>query len=265
MSERVDIFVGGVQKAGTTSFYSYLAEHPQLCPPSRKETHYFDDETIDWRNPDYCRFHEFFPASDDSRRRFDATPIYLFWPPSLDRIRTYNPNAKLIFIFRDPIERAWSQWCMEYARKAEDMPFAEAIRDGRKRLGHLPPTADPWRVYSYVERGFYGVQVARLLELFPRENILFLKSDDLSLRPEPTLQRVWPFLDLPFFPISMHKTEHQRQGINYPSFLTGADISYLRELFHDDVLQFADLTGLDVGNWPTINPAPLRRWDRLQL
>lgn len=245
----VDIVVGGVQKAATTSLYASLAEHPALCPATRKETHFFDDETIDWRAPDYRRFHDFFPGRDGARRCFDVTPIYLFWPQSLARIAAYNPDVRLIFIFRDPIERAWSNWCMEYARGAESMPFSEAIRDGRRRLDGLAPTHAARRTYTYVERGFYGVQVERLLGLFPRDQILFLKSDDLSRAPTATLRSVSEFLGLAPFEGAEPKREHRRAAIDYPSSLIDADISYLRGLYRSDAALFANLSGLDVRDW----------------
>ncbi|MGH6848408.1 MAG: hypothetical protein ACREC0_13525, partial [Methylocella sp.] len=116
MSKLVSIFVCGVQKGGTTSLHAHFREHPALSPPNRKEIHFFADETQDWAAPDYTALHSFFATEDGDRFRFDVTPIYIFWPPSIERIRAYNPSAKLIFLFRDPFERAWSQWCMEYAR-----------------------------------------------------------------------------------------------------------------------------------------------------
>ena len=212
METRVDIIVGGVQKGGTTSFHAHLAEHPDLMPPTRKEIHFFDDESVDWRAPDYGRLHAFFPDYDGARKPFDVTPIYLFWPPSFVRIRAYNPRAKLIFLFRDPIERAWSHWCMEHARGADNMPFADAIRDGRRRLDNLSPTEQPWRVYSYVERGYYAEQVLRLFNYFPREQILFLRSDDLNKRTASTLQRVSDFLGIAPFSNSEPKRERERTG-----------------------------------------------------
>lgn len=60
---RLDFLIGGVQKAGTTSLFGYLSEHPQLMAPSQKETHFFDNEGFDWPTPD-LRAH---PISLDSR------------------------------------------------------------------------------------------------------------------------------------------------------------------------------------------------------
>ena len=126
--------------------------------------HFFDDETIDWVRPDYERFHKAF-KKDGTRQAFDATPIYLFWPSAIERLQAYNPEAKLIFLFRNPIERAFSHWCMEWARKRETLPFDQAIREGRQRVR---TSEKALRTFSYVERGFYGKQVRQLLTHCPR-------------------------------------------------------------------------------------------------
>ena len=162
-------------------------QHRALSPPSRQEIHFFDEEARDWAAPDYTALHSLFAPEDGDRLRFDITPIYIFWPPSIERIRAYNPSAKLIFIFRDPFERAWSHWCMEYARGDETLPFAEAIREGRSRLDGLPLLARERRVYTYIERGLYADQVRRVLANFPRGQLLFLRSQNTLRRP--TLKR----------------------------------------------------------------------------
>ena len=94
MSSRLGLIVGGVQKAGTTSLFGYLQDHPSLLAPSVKELHFFDDETLDWASSDYASLDSFFPA-DVAGLRFEITPVYLFWPPALERIRAYNPDIKL--------------------------------------------------------------------------------------------------------------------------------------------------------------------------
>ena len=182
MDPRVSIFVCGVQKGGTTSLHAHFSEHPELLAPRRKEIHFFDAEHFDWAKPDYTWLDWIFPRDDGRRLRFDITPIYGFWPPSIARIRDYNPNARLIYLFRDPLQRAWSQWCMRFARREEHLSFAEAIREGRHRMDGLAAFALERRGHSYVERGFYGEQVRRLLAHFPRENILFLPVPGLMER-----------------------------------------------------------------------------------
>lgn len=257
--DRVGIFVGGVQKGGTSSLHGYLAAHPDLLAPSRKETHYFDDETVDWARPDYRVFHGFYGSRPQLARAFESTPIYIFWPPALARLATYNPDARLILLFRDPIGRAWSHWCMEYARAADRLPFAEAIRDGRARLEGLPPLHPDRRVYSYVERGLYGGQLRRLLNIFPRRQALFLRSSDLAADPVSTLGKVAEFLDLEPFPPLAPRTDRARPDIEYPSRMTDEDAAYLRDIYREDIAVFAGLSGLDVSDWPTMTG----NWEQL--
>ncbi|WP_371410078.1 sulfotransferase [Mesorhizobium sp. LCM 4577] len=244
--------VGGVQKAGTTSLFGYLSLHPQMVIPSTKEAHFFDDETQNWAEPDYSKLRRLFPEGIGTGIGFDVTPIYLFWPPALERIRRYNPRIKLIFVFRDPIERAWSQWRMETDRQAESLPFHVAIRQGRWRLRSVVQTDPAWRVYSYVERGFYARQLRRLFALFPRENVLLLRSLDLQNDHRGTLESIARFLSIQSFPPLAPRKDHT--GKTRENELRPEDVTYLREVFYDDTVEFSRLSGLSVADWPTVDP-----------
>lgn len=194
MDPRVSFIIAGVQKAGTTALFDYLAEEPGVSLSKVKEVHFFDDEGQDWAAPDYGAYHANFDGAD-GRPRGEATPIYLYWPRSLERIAAYNPAMRLIVLLRDPVERAWSHWKMEYARGAETRPFAWCIREGRRRLFE----AQPWghhREFSYVERGFYSEQLEAALAHFPREQLLVLRAGDLNQAPAPVLAKVRTFLGL---------------------------------------------------------------------
>lgn len=250
--QRVSAFVCGVQKGGTTSLFEYLSAHPDLAAPDRKELHFFDNEAIDWPRPDYSILEAAFPK-DDGRLRFEATPIYMFWPPAMARIRAYNPKARLIFLFRDPCERAWSQWCMNYVRGEEDMMFADAIREGRARLPLDEPLTWAWRQFSYVERGFYASQVRRALAHFPADQLLFLRSQDLARDPQTTLARIAAFLGLSSFPPMAAKRAFERPRRIWPCHPSAADNALISSLLAREVDTFADLTGLDVSDWPVMN------------
>jgi hypothetical protein len=257
MNPKVGVFVIGVQKCGTTSLASYLAEHPQMLAPRRKEMHFFDNEVdVDWKNPDYEHFAQNYSTEARAERQpYDATPIYIFWPPSIGRILAYNPQARFVVIFRDPVERAYSQWCMEYAKKKESLPFHLAIREGRWRLRGLDELAPAQRVYTYVERGFYGRQVRRLLSQVERERVLFLLSDSLLTETKECLQELSAFLEISAFPKTEPRRESARGEIAYPSELRPEDRLYLRDLYVPDIADFAKITGLDVSDWLAGNPS----------
>jgi hypothetical protein len=248
LDPKVSFLVAGVQKGGTTALFDYLAEHPSLSLPAIKEAHFFDDELgVDWRDPDYGRYHALFDddlAEGPVRLRGEATPIYVYWPGSLERIAAYNPAMRLILIFRDPIERAWSHWKMEYARGAETRPFAWCIREGRDRVAESPDTPGFHREYSYVERGFYGEQVQRLLRLFPRDQVLFLRSEDLRAEPARILCKVCDFLNAPRFMHVGQKQSHVSKDIDYGELINQADRSYLREVFSQDQNMFKEMTSI---------------------
>src|SRR6202012_4626616 len=221
-ADRVAFIVVGVQKGGTTALFDYLGEEPGLALSREKEVHFFDDEAMDWARPDYGAYHASFPVAD-GRARGEATPIYLYWPHSLERIAAYNPAMKLIVMLRDPVQRAWSHWKMEYARGAETQPFAWCTREGRQRLFD----AEPWgfhREFSYVERGFYGEQMGRALELFPRDRILLVDSQTLRDDPAPTLARARAFLGLPTGPDPIPRETHVGREMDYGAVPTEGDV-----------------------------------------
>jgi len=245
--DKVRFLVGGVQKGGTTALFRYLADLPQLSMAVEKETHFFDDEVnVDWAAPDYGRFHAMFPPRD-GRPRGEATPIYLYWPHCLERIARYNPNIRLIFIFRDPVERAWSHWRMEYARGWETEPFAWAIREGRARVDS-PEAPGCHRVFSYVERGFYAAQLRQVYRLFDPGQILLLASEALKHAPDETLARVCRFVGAPppDRPVGQRR-ELEGKDMDYGSLLTEADRTYLRDLYAEDQAAFTAISGLELG------------------
>jgi hypothetical protein len=239
-SDRIDFIIAGAQKGGTTALFEYLSEDPGVSLAREKEVHFFDDESQDWARPDYGAYHARF-APADGRPRGEATPIYLYWPNSLERIAAYNPAIHLILTLRDPVERAWSQWRMEYARGVETRPFGWCIREGRQRLFD----AEPWghhREFSYVERGFYGEQLERLYGLFPRRQVLILASEDLRARPDEALARVRRFLSVAEGPAPSPREVHVGREMDYGSELTDEDVAYLRDVYAADQLRLAALT-----------------------
>ena len=251
MEPLVEIIVCGVQKGGTTSLYAHFQDHPQLQSPIRKEIHFFDDESQDWTRPNYANLHRWFEEVEHSRRRFDITPIYCFWPRAIERLKAYNPDAKLIFLFRDPIERAWSQWKMSYSLNAEPMTFARAIREGRTRIDLFNPLAQQNRDYTYVERGFYGSQVHLAQQNFPADQLLFLRSQDLMENHANALKLISDFLGIDKFPETGPKREHQAASVAYPSDLTLEDQLYLSHIFGPELAKFKQFTNIDTSEWLT--------------
>ncbi|MDP3634460.1 sulfotransferase domain-containing protein [Phenylobacterium sp.] len=236
---RVDFIIPGFQKAGTTALFDHLGDVPGISLSATKEVHFFDDESVDWSSPDYRAYEAQFPVQEGAVVG-EATPIYLYWPNALERIATYNPAIRLIILLRDPVERAWSQWRMEIKRGAEREPFAWCIREGRQRLF----ASEPWghhREFSYVERGFYGEQLDRLFGVFPREQVLFLKAEDLRTDPNTVLAQVCAFVGAPPPPRTEPRSVHVGQEMGG---LDPADAAHLRAIYARDLARLKDLTGI---------------------
>lgn len=266
MSHKLSFLVGGVQKCGTTSLHAYLCQHPQLLMSSKKETHFFDDESKNWEQPDYEQLNKFFDPSGDERIRGESTPITIYWKPAHMRILQYNPDMKFIFLFRDPVLRAYSHWCMEIERGWDNLNFATAIRDGRERItenvaceaspkqnykerGEVPGHS---RVYSYVERGFYGRQTTEILRYFPISNMLFLRSEELKKSPDRILTEICEFLRIANLTTSLKPIFlNIRRCTASLEQISDDDLEYLRSLYLDDLKLFANLTGLNISDWPT--------------
>jgi hypothetical protein len=235
---RVDFIVVGVQKAGTTALFDYLADEP-VALSDVKEVHFFDDEDQNWADPDYGAYHAHFPPPD-GRPCGEATPIYAYWPHAIERIAAYNPAMKLVLMLRDPVERAWSHWRMERARGVETHPFSWCIRQGRQRLF----AAEPWgfhREFSYVERGFYADQIEQILALFPRDQLLILQADALRNAPSAALVQVRRFLGLAegaaVGPRAVHVGAEDAAG------LSPTDAAFLRDIYAADQSRLAALIG----------------------
>lgn len=247
----------GVQKGATSTLYGMLGSHRRIARGPVKERHFFDDETRSWDPPDYGDYH-----TVTRKRRIrvagDATPIYLFWPQALQRMQAYNPDMKLIASFRDPIERAFSQWSMERGRRIPLPDFGKAIDD--ERFTDVPLTMPEgrgvrrgaMRTRTVVARGLYGRQLRRGLELFDRKQWLLLDFREFLGDPAGTLDRVTDFLRVERFrthPELQKRNASPDDHEGEPP--TGPDITRLAEFYADDLADFTELSGLDTSSWAT--------------
>ena len=249
-AKKFSFLVAGAQKSGTSALHSYLKQHPHLWLSTKKELHFFDDETIDWTQPDYKNYQPGVRAQSESIPAGEATPIYIYWPNSMERIKRYNPNMKLIFIFRQPVERAWSHWKKENRRRRERHSFSWAIRKGRARVTNSSEASDYRRYFSYIERGFYGEQLQKVLLLFPRQQLLLLRSEDLEADPTHVIRKISAFLQVPAPTGKINELRvNVARGSGSSAVLDEADATYLQNLYNDDLKVFAKLSGLDIAAW----------------
>jgi hypothetical protein len=252
----LDFLVAGVQKAGTTTLYELLDEHPSISMSSPKETHFFDNETLNWKEPCYDELHAALPAGH-SGLRGEATPITFYWTPALPRVKQYRADVRLIVIFRDPIDRARSHFTMrtqpdrlQFGNPTERRSFAQAVSPERRASGGWGGEVEGLdRLSSYVERGYYGEQLSRALQLFSREQMLLLDFEDLRTEQAAMLRRVCSFLDLAPRTDTLFRYAHKSDGA--APLLTHQEEERLANEYRDDLQTFVTLSGLDIGRWRT--------------
>lgn len=182
-----DWVIVGAQKAGTTTLHTALHDSRDSVPPVTKEPHYFTthwDRPVDWYRAQF--------RAVPWHRTGEASPYYLFHPLAIARMRVTLPDVRIIVLLRDPVERAHSHWSHNRRRGREPLGFAEAIEAEEARLAGSDPD-DPksaYRHFSYVARGRYAGQLARLAEHYSLRQVLVLKSEDLYAAPLAVVSEV---------------------------------------------------------------------------
>ena len=243
--DRVSFVVAGAQKSGTSALDAYLREHPELCLPQKKELHFFDSDRLFAVEPvDYASYHAHFAPRPPQRLLGEVTPAYMYWPTAAERIARYNPAMRFVLMLRNPVTRAYSHWNMSRQLGREPLTFLEALRAEPERRRSLP--LERAKRFTYVERGFYAVQLKRLWSHFPAEQTLVLRSEALFDRPDDVLSRIAAFLAIAPFAPPAHKTVHARE---YETEMSAEEKRFLLDAYADDVREVERLLGWDCSDW----------------
>ncbi len=180
-------FIIGAPKAGTTSLHNYLSEHPQIQMSSVKEPNFFAPHLDPVHEPRRIghldEYEELFDASVSVRG--EASTPYSEYPLRQgvpERIREQVPDAKFIYVVRDPVERTISHYNHLVASEGERRTLDEALAD----------LSDP-RSPS-ICASLYGLQLELYLRQFPEENFMVLDQADLLTDRRSAVRRVFGFL-----------------------------------------------------------------------
>jgi Sulfotransferase domain len=248
-----DFLILGAQKAGTTALYAYLRWHPEITGPSFKEISFFDRHYA--RGETWYRAH--LPARPRqwvARRRRgrwpevgEASPSYLFHPLAPERVAALLPEARLISVLRDPVDRAFSHYQHEVALGREPLAFEDALAAEDKRMrGEVERMlrdssyfSEAWWNHTYAARGRYAEQLERWFALFPREQVLVLFSDDLLQQPAETYARVLDFLGVDSYELSSYPRIFSRDY----SEMSPVTRSRLERVFAGANAELAELLG----------------------
>ena len=248
-----DFVVIGAARCGTSRFYGILTRHPFVRRAAVKELHFFDRADRFERGVDWYKEHFPPPETKDGQRTVtgEATPVYLFDPAVPERMARAVPEARLIVLLRNPVDRALSQY-HRLKRTGADLPsFKETVEDELAHLadGRTAPglAGDGSYKHTQLARGIYADQLLRWREFFPEERMLVIKSEDFFADVPGTLEKTQDFLGIP------------RRGVEVPPEKTGRQSKYeyepmdpglrqrLAEFFEPHNRRLYDLLGRDLG------------------
>jgi hypothetical protein len=190
-----NLVVIGAQKCGTSGLHYQLGLHPEVWMSRPKELNFFIEERNWPRGADWYR------ACFDARARVrgESSPNYTAYPQHLgvpERMHSLIPDAKLVYVVRDPLERIAAHWVHNYAKRREKGDLSATLTHANT---------------SYVIRSQYHMQLQRFLAHYPLDRILVLEQEDLRTQPAETLRRVFEFagVDPDFTHPQIGKERHQ--------------------------------------------------------
>lgn len=217
-------FIIGAQKCGTTSLFDFLNKHPDCLGAPFKETLLFSRS--DYKEPTANDVWSVFPIkklikSGRKQLLFEATPDNVYFEEVPERLWRHNPDARLIFLVREPVSRAFSEYTMacrivkqniswlredpdreytEHLLNPEQYPFSWFIEEEFRKIretGSYLPSA--FHYPDFIRRGLYSDQLERYYRYFKPEQILIIEDVELKKQKKETLRLIEDFLNISHF------------------------------------------------------------------
>lgn len=191
-------FIVGAAKSGTTSLYHYLKSHPEVYMCPIKEPNFFSCEEIREQNLYYeidCvdNLHDYGELFIDvlgEKAIGEASVSYMFYPQVARKIKENVPDAKIIIMLRNPVQRGFSHYLMDKRLGYVDLPFKDVVY---KQIKH--PLIDLY-YQQYVELGLYCEQVERYLKIWGENRVKIVLLSDFQSKTKDTLFQVCDFLGI---------------------------------------------------------------------
>lgn len=231
--KKVNLFIVGAMKAGTTSFVEMLSEHSDIYVPPIKEPHYFVDrlpENLyepsrffdldsylekDFPKPLHItkidsetQYNKAYSLAATEKYLVDASTAYLHAPKVAEKIYSYNSEAKIIILLRDPLKRAYSHHKMDLGLGRTRQTFETLLTD---EISKYHANTLPW--HSYLGMSFYSRSLKNFHNRF--KNVLVLKMEDLVVKPQSVLDKVCNFLEIPSFIIPKGSQKNVSRSLKF--------------------------------------------------
>jgi Sulfotransferase family len=294
-----NFFIVGAAKSGTTALYRYLRQHPDVFLPDVKEPRHFaydpDDHTeyagprahvlIDSVVKDRARYEALYAGVNGERALGDASPAYLVSPIAAGRIHQAVPEARIVAVLRDPVERAYSNFVdnvQDGWEPERDFDRVLALQEQRRRENW-------WRKWDYVGHGFYADQLQRYYDTFDAQRMRVYLYEDLQADRRGLVRNLLGFLGVdpsveldvsgrhnvsavprservqnlvggrgvlkrtvkPLLPAAVRRRLRsgvERRNLHKPEMSAEARAT-LREIYREDVERLESLIGRDLSAW----------------
>jgi len=191
-----NVFLIGAQKCGSASLLTHLSNHPEIHTPKNKEVGFFCDQNI------YSKGESWYRKFFDNRIpvNVDGSASYFDSKQAAERVKAYNPAAKIILILRNPVDRAYSQYNAAFRLGFEKQSFEDALRleNDRIRYGERMVSEHGhnycFQRLGYKTRGCYADYLPVWTNLFDSERMLILNGEDLFKEPHEVMRSVYGFV-----------------------------------------------------------------------
>jgi hypothetical protein len=267
----------GAPRAGTTSLYHYLRQHPQIAMSIIKETNYFAflasqlktenkiKSPSNWPVRTMAEYETLFDTKKDTKAIGEASPFYFYAPGVAQQIKLHLPNAKLILILRNPVERAYSTYLKNRREGIESRSFENAIEEEIRNPSNIVSSEN-----FYIRAGLYFEHISHYLQHFDRSQIKIVFQKDFQETPLLFLEELYKFLDVDTkftADVSVHfnealppliiKNTSMRQ---YMKTVTHGIRAYLPQKLYFSLLKLKYMVNKNIFKYP-----PLQKQTRLLL
>ena len=247
---RPTFIIGGAPRAGTNFLCHALDRHPDvyMAKPYMPEPKVFMG--AEQGAAVYAaRYAALFAPAGGRAALGEKTTYYLENETARRLIERHLPDVRMLFVVREPVGRAYSNYLWTKKNGLETLPFDEAVRLEGQRPSPLPPDRDYARPYDYLPRGRYDVFAEPWLAALGRARVRFLLYEDLVTKPEPVLADIQEFLGVRHVPLGADDLGVINSAKEMGPPLDPALERALRERMAPSVRRFAALTGLDLRAW----------------
>ncbi len=196
---RPTFFIIGAPKAGTTSLYYYLKQHPQVVMSSVKEPNFFsypelEKQKLYYKDDSVKNEQEYLKLFNHNNAQAkaigEASVSYLFYSGTAVRIKSFQPEAKIIVMLRNPFDRAWSHYLMDYklnyVRDSFDNIATKRV-NGHRNNQHFQ---------QYIELGLYHRQLKNYIDVFGKEKLYIGLYDELKNNTQKVYDEICSFLNI---------------------------------------------------------------------